>query len=68
MTNCVPELMTLDEVARALKTTRRAIYSMIDRNQLPGVIRVRRRLLVDRADLIRWLESSRAPSPETRRR
>ena len=37
-----PVLLTVDEAAALLRTTRRAIYAMIERRQLPGVIRIRR--------------------------
>ena len=47
-----------------LRTTRRAIYAMIERRQLPGVIRVRRRVLLRADDLLDWLNQKRAPSPE----
>jgi excisionase family DNA binding protein len=39
----LPMLLTVDEAAALLRTTRRAIYAMIERRQLPGVIRIRRR-------------------------
>jgi excisionase family DNA binding protein len=60
----LPVLLTVDEAADLLRTTRRAIYAMIERRQLPGVIRVRRRLLVRADDLLDWLDQKRAPSPE----
>jgi excisionase family DNA binding protein len=53
-----------DEAADLLRTTRRAIYAMIERRQLPGVIRVRRRVLLRADDLLDWLNQKRAPSPE----
>ena len=44
-------LLTVDEAADLLRTTRRAIYAMMDRRQLRGVI-----LSAD--DLLAWLEQS----------
>ena len=35
----LPLLLTVDEAATLLRTTRRAIYAMIERRQLPGVVR-----------------------------
>jgi len=60
----LPVLLTVDEAADLLRTTRRAIYAMIERCQLPGVIRVRRRVLLRADDLLDWLNQKRAPSPE----
>ena len=63
----LPILLTVDEAADLLRTTRRAIYAMIARGQLPGVIRVRRRVLLRTDDLLHWLEQKCAPSPEESR-
>ena len=60
----LPVLLTVDESADLLRTTRRAIYAMIERRQLPGVIRVRRRVLLRADDLLDWLDQKRAPSSE----
>ena len=60
----LPVLLTVDEAAELLRTTRRAIYAMIERRQLPGVIRIRRRVLLRADDLLDWLDQKRAPSPE----
>ena len=60
----LPVLLTVDEAADLLRTTRRAIYAMIERRQLPGVIRIRRRVLVRADDLLHWLDQKRAPSPK----
>ena len=57
-------LLTVDEAADLLRTTRRGIYTMIERRQLPGVIRIRRRVLLRAEDLLNWLDQKRAPSPE----
>jgi excisionase family DNA binding protein len=58
----VPILLTVDDAADLLRTTRRAIYAMLERRQLPGVIRIRRRVLIRSAELLEWLDQKRAPS------
>ena len=60
----LPVLLTIDETAALLRTTRRAIYAMVERCQLPGVIRIRRRVLLRADDLLHWLDQKRAPSPK----
>ena len=62
----LPILLTVDEAADLLRTTRRAIYAMIERRQLPGVVRVRRRVLLRADALLHWLEQKCAPSLEER--
>ncbi len=57
-------LLTPDEVAQLLRTTRRAVYAMVERGQLPGVVRLGRRVLFDQRDLLNWLHQKRAPSPQ----
>ena len=60
----LPLLLNVDEAAELLRTTRRAIYAMVERRQLPGVVRLRRRVLVRAADLLDWLDQKCAPSPK----
>jgi excisionase family DNA binding protein len=60
--NPLPRLLSVDEAADLLRTSRRAIYAMIERRQLPGVIRIRRRVLLRADDLLHWLDQKRAPS------
>ncbi len=57
-----PVLLTADETADLLRTTRKAIYAMAERGQLPGVTRIGSRLLVRRDALVDWLDQKRAPS------
>ncbi|MCA9714319.1 MAG: helix-turn-helix domain-containing protein [Myxococcales bacterium] len=47
--------MTADELASWLHCTRRAVYDRVFRGQVPGVVRVGRRLYFRRADIEHWL-------------
>jgi excisionase family DNA binding protein len=49
-------------VAELLRTTRKAIYSMIERAQLPGVVRIGRRVLIRQEALLDWLRQKSTPS------
>ena len=60
----VPLFLNVDEAAELLRTTRRAIYAMVERRQLPGVVRLRRRVLFRSDDLLNWLDQKRAPLPK----
>ena len=60
----LPVLLTVDEAAKLLRTTARAIYAMVERHQLPGVTRIRRRVLFRADDLLHWIDQKRAPLPK----
>lgn len=62
--DALPTLLTSDEVAAALRTSRKAIYAMIERRQLPGIVHIGRRVLIREDDLLRWLRQKSAPSLE----
>ena len=40
MLNDLPLLLTVDETAKILRTTRKGIYAMVERGRLPGITRV----------------------------
>jgi excisionase family DNA binding protein len=63
-TATLPILLTSAEVAGLLRTSRKAIYAMVERGQLPGVVRIGRRVLIQEADLLEWLRQKSAPSPK----
>ena len=54
--------LTVGEVADLLCLSRHAVYKMIERGQLPGVIRLRTRLRIEREALVHWVDQNRAPS------
>jgi excisionase family DNA binding protein len=60
----LPTLLTVKDVAAAIRSTRTAVYAMVSRGQIPGVIRIGRRVLFHPDDLLRWLDQNRAPSPK----
>ena len=62
----LPLLLRPEEAAVLLRTTRRAVYVMIARAQLPGVTRLGRRVLVRSDVLLDWLRQKSAPSPKER--
>ena len=59
-----PILLTVQEAASLLRTSRKAVYALIERQQLPGVTRIGRRVLIRTAVLLHWLDQKRAPSPK----
>ena len=64
----LPVLLTADETATLLRTSRKAVYAMTERGQLPGVTRIGRRVLYRRDALVDWLHQKHAPSPKEERR
>lgn len=61
-------LLTPDETAGLLRTSRKAVYSMVERGQLPCVRRVGRRILFVSRCLVDWLNHNSTPSSEEKRR
>ena len=64
----LPVLLTVDDVAQLLRTTNRAIYAMVERRQLPGIVRIGRRVLFRTTDLLDWLNQKSAPSQRSEMR
>jgi excisionase family DNA binding protein len=58
----LPILLTSGEVADLLRTTRKAIYAMVERRQIPGVVRLGRRVLFHERALVDWLGQKSSPS------
>jgi len=60
----LPALLTVDDAADLLRTTRKAVYVMIERGLLPGVTRLGRRVLLRSDRLLEWLDQNCASSPK----
>jgi excisionase family DNA binding protein len=58
----LPIYLTAQETADLLRTSRKAIYVMIERRQLPGVKRIGRRILIHTESLVHWIDQQDAPS------
>ena len=56
----LPYHLTVPEVADLIRTSRSQVYNMISSGLLPGVVRIGRRVLVCRDDLLVWLDGKRA--------
>ncbi len=63
-----PVFLTVRDTAALLRTTPKAIYTLIERGRLPAVRRLHRRVLIDRAELLRSLDHNRTPSLEEKKR
>jgi excisionase family DNA binding protein len=63
----LPLFLKVPEVAALLRTTTKAVYALVERQQLPGVVRLGRRVLVRQDSLLEWLSRKAVPSPEDRR-
>ena len=62
----VPALLTPSEVAGVIRTSKKAIYAMVERGQLPGIVRIGRRVLIREDALLDWLRQNTTPSLEGR--
>ncbi len=60
----LPLLLTADEVADLLRSTRKSIYEQARKGRLPGVTRIGRKLLFRRDRLLQWVRESSVPSLE----
>ena len=62
--DALPVLLTVDDAAQLLRTTKKAVYVMIARGLLPGVTRLGRRVLLRSDRLLEWLDQNCASSPK----
>ncbi|NVB39584.1 helix-turn-helix domain-containing protein [Pseudenhygromyxa sp. WMMC2535] len=53
-----PEVMTADEVASLLRVNRKTIYEAVQRDEIPGVVRIGRVLRFHREAVLTWIRTS----------
>ena len=53
--DALPLFLQVEEVAELLRVSRKAIYAMVERNEIPGVTKLGRRLRFRRDALEAWL-------------
>jgi excisionase family DNA binding protein len=58
----VPLLLTVAETGDLLRISRKAVYAMTERGELPGVTRIGRRLRFRSDALLDWLDQKRTAS------
>jgi excisionase family DNA binding protein len=56
--------LTAREVARLLGVDRNLVYESVARGEVPGAIRLGRRIVFVRSVVLRWLGQDSAPSEE----
>lgn len=64
----LPELLSAEDVAAWLRTTKKAVYLMVARGQLPKPLKIGRRLLWDRQSLANWIAEKRVASLRSQER
>ena len=59
-----PDTYTVEEVARKLQLSEHGVRNAIARNEVPGVVRIGRRIRISRRVFDRWLEEAATPELE----
>ena len=56
----LPMFLQVEEVADLLRVSRKAVYAMVERDEIPGVMKIGRRLRFRRDVLEAWLVDASA--------
>ena len=58
-TEYLPEVLTVDELARLLRISRGSAYQAVRSGTIPGVVRIGKTLRIDRDAVLAWLGQGR---------
>jgi len=61
-TRDLPLMLTADDVAALIRSTRRAVYEQARGGRIPGAVRLGRKLLFRRDRLLQWIRESSVSS------
>ncbi|MGH7283565.1 MAG: helix-turn-helix domain-containing protein [Polyangiaceae bacterium] len=59
----LPEVLTVNEVARLLRVNRKTVYRAIERGEFPCARRIGNTIRVARDAMLRWLDGQAGVSP-----
>ena len=57
----LPELITVPELAKVLRLSPKTVYEAIQRDKIPGVVRLGRPIRINKRAVVAWLLEGRGP-------
>ncbi|MEE8408472.1 MAG: helix-turn-helix domain-containing protein [Myxococcota bacterium] len=63
----LPTFVTVDELAFLLRVNRNTAYEAIARGEIPGVVRIGRKIRLCRSTVVKWLRGEGRVSKSSRR-
>ncbi len=57
----LPELITVPELAKVLRLSPKTVYEAIQMDKIPGVVRLGRRIRINKRAVVAWLLEGRGP-------
>ena len=62
-----PQVLTVDEVAELLRVNRKTVYEAISKGEIPGVLKIGRKIRISRQAVVDWLAGNGQSRPKKRR-
>lgn len=64
----LPEILTVEEIAKLLRLNRKTVYEMVQRGEIPGVRLCGRAIRAHRDTVLRWLADGQGRSARRKSR